>query len=264
VHYLIEHHDMSIQQACKALRLVRSRYYYRESRGDDQPVEDELMRQADQHPSAGFWKMYKALRKKQLLWNHKRVYRVYTALKLNLRRKTKRRLPARVQQPLQQPTAVNKTWSIDFMSDSLHDTRKFRTFNVIDDFNREALAIEIDTCLPALRVIRILNQLVEQRNKPEQIRCDNGPEFISKTFIEWCNQQHIEICYIQPGKPMQNAYIERFNGTYRRAVLDAYIFHSLEQVRTITQEWLYHYNHERPHDALNDCSPVEYRNQLVA
>jgi putative transposase len=144
------------------------------------------------------------------------------------------------------------------MSDVLHDNRKLRTFNAIDDFNRECLCIEIDTSLPALRVTRTLDRLITLRGKPRCIRCDNGPEFISKTFIQWCNDRSIGIQYIQPGRPMQNAYIERFNGTYRRAVLDAYIFYSLDQLRTITWEWINHYNQFRPHDALNDCSPLEY------
>lgn len=255
---------MSIQQACKIMKLPRSRFYYCEHPRQDQHIEQELLRQAEEDVSAGFWKMQKTIRKKQLPWNHKRVHRVYTKLKLNIRRRAKRRLPARVQHPLQQPAGQNQTWSIDFMSDVLHDNRKLRTFNAIDDFNRECLCIEIDTNLPALRVTRILEQLVDRRGKPRQIRCDNGPEFISKTFVQWCNDRNIEISYIQPGRPMQNAYIERFNGTYRRAVLDAYIFHTLDQVRTLTNQWLQFYNHHRPHDALGDCSPLEYLNQTAA
>ncbi len=255
---------MSIQQACKTMELSRSRFYYREQHRDDKPIEQELLRQAEQDCSAGFWKMQKTIRKKHLPWNHKRVHRVYIKLKLNIRRKAKRRLPARVQQPLDQPGAPNQIWSIDFMSDSLQDNRKFRTFNVVDDFNREALTIEIDTSLPALRVVRILDELIEQKGKPQQIRCDNGPEFISKTFSEWGNKHSIHIHYIQPGRPMQNAYIERFNGSYRRAVLDAYIFYTLDQVRTLTTEWMHYYNHERPHDALNDLSPVEFSKHKAA
>lgn len=240
------------------MQLSRSRFYYREHQRDDSQIEQELLRQAQTDVSAGFWKMQKTIRKKHLQWNHKRVHRVYLKLKLNIRRRAKRRLPARVQQPLQQPAEKNQTWSLDFMSDVLHDNRKLRTFNALDDFNRECLCIKIDTSLTALRVTSILEQLVDLRGKPRQIRCDNGPEFISKTFVQWCNDRSIEIQYIQPGKPMQNAYIERFNGTYRRAVLDAYIFYSLDQVRTLTEEWIDHYNHHRPHDALNDCTPKEY------
>jgi putative transposase len=208
--------------------------------------------------------MQKTIRRKALPWNHKRVHRVYTKLKLNIRRKAKRRLPARVKQPLEVINRSNHTWSIDFMTDTLHSSRKFRTFNVIDDFNRECLAVEVDTSLPSLRVTRVLKQIIEHRGKPERIRCDNGPEFISETFVEWCNHNNIEISYIQGGKPMQNAYIERFNGSYRRAVLDAYIFHSLDEVRDLTQQWVDHYNMHRPHDALGDKTPAEYLNSLAA
>lgn len=255
---------MSIQQACKTVKLPRSRYYYREHPRDDTAVEQELLSHANDDVSAGFWKMQKMIRKKELVWNPKRVHRVYCKLKLNIRRRAKRRLPARVKQPLQQPSAANQTWSIDFMSDALHDNRKLRTFNVLDDYNRECLCIEIDTSLPTLRITRMLGQLTEQRGKPQTIRCDNGPEFISKTFVDWCNHRNIEISYIQPGRPMQNSYIERFNGSYRRAVLDAYIFHTLDQVRELTEEWVHRYNHVRPHDSLGDLSPIEFLNHNAA
>lgn len=255
---------MSIQQACKTMKLLRSRFYYREHLHDDSPVEQELLGHAADDVSAGFWKMQKLIRKKKLGWNHKRVHRVYCKLKLNIRRRAKRRLPARVKQPLQQAGAENQTWSIDFMSDVLQDNRKLRTFNVLDDYNRQCLGIEIDTSLPALRITRVLQQLIDKRGKPQCIRCDNGPEFISKTFVEWCNQRSIQISYIQPGKPMQNSYIERFNGSYRRAVLDAYIFHTLDQVRQLTEEWIHRYNHVRPHDSLGDLSPIEFTNQNAA
>src|SRR5258707_15746145 len=143
-----------------------------------------------------------------IIWNHNRVYRVYTQMRLNIRRRAKRRLPARIREALFIPERPNEVWSIDFMSDALVDGRKFRVLNVIDDFNRESLAIEVDTSLPSRRVIRVLERLASQRGKPANIRCDNGPEFISHKLEEWCNGKKITIQFIQPGKPMQNAYIE--------------------------------------------------------
>lgn len=179
-------------------------------------------------------------------------------MKLNIRRRAKKRLPARVKQPLVIPTSPNETWSIDFMSDALVDGRKFRLFNVLDDYNRESLAIEVDTSLPSLRVRRVLNRLINERSKPSIIRVDNGPEFISHILQQWCEENNILLLFIQPGKPMQNAYIERKNGSIRRELLNTYLFYSLAEVRTMTEEWRYDYNNERPHKALGYLSPVRY------
>ena len=172
------------------------------------------------------------------VWNHKRIRRVYRTLSLHLKRKPKKRLPARVAQTLAMPEQRNQTWSLDFMSDSLSNGRAFRTLNVIDDFNREALWIEVDTSLPAERVVRVLEQLLDWQGKPARIRMDNGPELISLRLESWAQQKQIELLHIQPGKPAQNAYIERFNRTYREEVLDAYLFDNLQEVRYITERWL--------------------------
>ena len=174
-----------------------------------------------------------------------------------MKRKGKRRLPARILQPLEVVNAMNVSWSMDFMSDALQSGRKLRTFNLIDDFNREALAIEIDTSLPAERVIRVLDQVVQWRGKPKRIRVDNGPVFISTKLSLWCEDRGIQLQFIQPGKPTQNAYIERFNGSFRKDILDAYLFENLHQVRMLTEEWMEDYNYERPHDALGGRSPAD-------
>lgn len=184
-------------------------------------------------------------------------------MKLNIRRRSKKRLPERVKQPLVVPTAPNQMWSIDFMSDSMVDGRKFRLLNVIDDFNRESLAIEVDTSLPSLRVIRVLEKLIAERGCPANIRCDNGPEFISHKLQDWCNNENrkITLQFIQPGRPMQNAYIERKNGSMRRELLNAYLFNSLAEVRAMSEEWRTDYNTERPHKSLGYLSPLKYAEQ---
>jgi len=182
-------------------------------------------------------------------------------MKLNIRRRAKKRLPERIKQALMVPTAPNQVWSIDFMQDRLTDSRKFRLLNIIDDFNRESLAVEVDTSLPTLRVIRVLERLVSQRGKPANIRCDNGPEFISHKLKDWCNGKEITIQFIQPGKPMQNAYIERKNGSMRRELLNAYLFNSLAEVRYLSEEWRFDYNEERPHKSLGYKSPLKYVEQ---
>ena len=211
----------------------------------------------DKRPMDGFWKMYERIRKERLVWNHKRIHRVYKLLKLNIKRKGKRRLPARILKPLEAAAQVNLNWSMDFMSDALQSGRKFRTFNLIDDYNREALAIEVDFSLPAERIIRVLDQVTEWRGKPKNIRTYNGPEFISGALALWCEEKGITQQFIQPGKPTQNAYIERFNGSFRRDVLDGYLFENIQQVRMLAEEWMEDYNCHRPHDALNGRSPMD-------
>lgn len=190
--------------------------------------------------------------------NHKKLYRIYTSMKLNIRRRAKKRLPARVKQQLFHPSELNEVWSIDFMNDSLWDGRKIRLLNIIDDFNREVLTIETDTSLPTLRVIKSLQELSEHRGLPKFIRVDNGPEFISDRLDSWCKLNKIQLIFIQPGEPTQNAYIERFNGTFRRDVLNAYVFKTIKEVREVTEEWMFDYNNNRPHSALNNKTPAEY------
>jgi len=177
---------------------------------------------------------------------------------LNLHRKPKKRLAPRTAQALVVPAYSNRTWSLDFMSDSLAHGRTFRTLNVIDDFNREALWIEVDTSLPAGRVVQVLEMLLLERKAPQQIRMDNGPELISQRLENWAKEKHIELIHIQPSKPAQNTYIERFNRTFREDVLDAYLFDDLEEVRSITEHWLEDYNAICPHEALQGLSPRQF------
>ncbi len=212
------------------------------------------------HAAIGFWQCCYRLWNKDYHWNHKRIYRVYTDLKLNIRRRAKKRLPVRVKQPLSVPTAPNQVWSIDFMSDSLADGRMFRLLNIIDDFNRESLAMEVDTSLPSLRVIRVLTRLIAERGCPANIRCDNGPEFISHKLEEWCNHEsrRISLQFIQPGRPMQNSYVERKNGSIRRELLNTYLFSSLDEVRILSEEWRLDYNTERPNKALGYLPSIKY------
>jgi putative transposase len=237
----VRERKIPLSRACKIVSLPRSQYYYHSTK-DGQEVIEALQDLAFQHPNYGFRKLFAYLRRAGKAWNHKKVYRVYKLLKLNKKRKVKRRLPARVKHPLEKQMAVNKSWSMDFMSDSMAGDIKFRTFNVIDDCSREALAIEVDTCLSSKRIIRTLNRAIELHGKPTAVRVDNGPEFTSNDFDLWAKENGITIQYIQPGKPMQNGYIERFNRVYREAVLDAYLFFDLYQVKQLTAEWMEEYN----------------------
>lgn len=261
VDLLVSEQQCSVSKACAIVQLPRSSYQYVKQPKDDRQIQEALTVLVSKHPAIGFWQSYYRLRNRGDQWNHKRVRRVYRAMKLNIRRRAKKRLPARVKQPLVIPVAANQTWSIDFMSDALTDGRKFRLLNVLDDYNRESLAIEVDTSLPSLRVQRVLNRLINERGKPSLIRVDNGPEFISHTLQQWCEDQDIILQFIQPGKPMQNAYIERKNGSIRRELLNAYLFYSLAEVRVMAEQWRQDYNHERPHKSLGYLSPVKYAEQ---
>ena len=241
--------------------ISRTTCQYKSKPKDDSQLQEALTALTTKHAAIGFWQCYYRLRNKGCPYNHKKIYRVYTEMKLNIRRRAKRRLPQRVKQPLSVPDGPNQVWSIDFMSDSLADGKKFRLLNIMDDFNRESLAIEVDTSLPSLRVIRTLVRIIDQRGKPANIRTDNGPEFISHQLQQWCEENQITLQYIQPGRPMQNAYIERKNGSLRRELLNAYLFHNLADVRTKCHEWKEDYNTERPHQALGYQSPEKYAEQ---
>jgi len=209
----------------------------------------------------GFGLCFDWLRTQGRSWNRKRVWRVYCRLHLNRPRRAKRRLPPIARQPLVAPTTRNQIWAIDYMQDALYNGRAFRTLNVIDESNREGLAIEVDTSLPAARLIRVMEQLAELRGLPRAIRLDNGPELRSQAFTEWCAAHRIELRFIQPASPAQNAFVERFNRTYRHEILDAYVFDDLEQVRLISEGWLQLYNEERPHRALGRLPPRRFAEQ---
>ena len=248
---------MSIRRACKIVGMSRSSYQYEPVIKDDSEIIYILHELIDKHPSIGFWKSFKRIRRQGHTWNHKRVYRVYTQLKLNIRRRSRKRLPAREKQNLFQPEHINQVWSLDFMHDRLWDGRRFRMLNIIDDFNREVLAMEIDTSLPSLRVIRVLERIGLERAFPQMIRVDNGPEFISDRLDSWCKDKKIQLIFIQPGRPMQNGYVERLNGSIRRDLLNAYIFKTLNEVREMATNWKDDYNNHRPHDSLGDRSPSD-------
>lgn len=251
-------HGYSLARACKLINLSRSLYYYIPAK-DDGEVMAKLLQLSDAKPMEGQDKMYARIRSEGLPWNHKRVSRVYKLLGMNKKKRTRKRLPARTKQPLEVPPAPNKTWSMDFMHDTLMNGRKFRTLNIIDDYNREALRIEPYFSIGSALVVKILQRLILERGKPEAIRMDNGPEFIASALKDWCAEKQIDTRHIQPGKPSQNGYIERFNRSYRQDVLDAYLFEDLTQVRVLTEQFVEDYNHHRPHESLDHMSPVRYK-----
>ncbi len=253
---------MSIRHACQAFEVSQTCYRYQAKASEENvQIADWLVRLTTTYRDWGFGLCFLHLRNvKGFGWNHKRVYRIYRELELNLRIKPKKRLVRERPEPLSVPEAINQVWSMDFMHDQLADGRSFRLFNVLDDFNREGLGIEVDLSLPSARVIRSLDQIIDWRGKPNAIRCDNGPEYISGALLAWAQQRGIRIEHIQPGKPQQNAYVERYNRTVRYAWLATTLFDTIEQVQDKATRWLWTYNHERPNMALG--AEVEFSRTL--
>ena len=256
----VSEHRLPIQRACRIVGLSRTAFYRvpKSSVERDDAVISVLSGMVAKRPRWGFWKCYDRMRIEGHLWNHKRVHRVYCALRLNLPRRTKRRLPTRQPLPLEAPGVLNRIWSLDFMHDALYDGRRFRTLNVLDDGNRQALGIEVATSIPSQRAIRVMDQLIDLHGKPAALRLDNGSELTAHAFVDWAKDRQIDLRFIAPGKPNQNAFIERFNKTYRTEVLNAYVFESVEQVQQITEDWLTEYNEQRPHDSLGRVPPLTY------
>jgi putative transposase len=221
-------------------------------------VADELVRLTTTHRTWGFGLCFLSRRNiKHFPWNHKRVYGVSRALELNLRIKPRKRLVRSTPQPLTVPAAINEVWSMDFMHDQLRDGRSFRLFNVLDDFNRECLVIEVGLSLPAARVVRALDQLIEWRGVPKAIRSDNGPDYISETVRQWAISRGIQLEFIQPGQRQQNAYVERYNRTVRYDWLAQTLFDRIEDVQASATRWLWTYNNERPNMALGGIMPAQ-------
>lgn len=259
--FLTEVHARPLSRSCGYLGLSRAAWYVPPL---DWTVRDAeliaaLVKLVEERPSRGFWKCSDQLRKRRPDWNPRRIYRMYKAMRLNLRRAAKRRLPKRERVALYVLRLPDTVWSVDFMSDALACGRRVRTFNVVDDFNREALHIEVDTSINSNRLVRVFEQLKRDHGLPQVLRSDNGPEFLGEAFTQWGKGNGVAIQYIQPGKPNQNAFIERFNRTFREEVLDQHLFARLEDVREAAQWWMIDYNEARPHDALGGMSPDEYR-----
>jgi putative transposase len=250
---------LSIRQACAAFGISQTCYRYQPLlSSENAEIADWLIRLTHNQRAWGFGLCFLYLRNVQGFgWNHKRVYRIYRDLALNLRIKPHKRLVRAVPEPLAVPASPNAMWSMDFMHDQLSDGRSVRLFNVIDDFNREGLRIDVDFSLPAERVIRSLNQIIEWRGQPQSIRCDNGPELISGKLMAWAAQRGIEIAHIQPGNPQQNAYVERYNRTVRHEWLGQYLFANLAEMQDYATRWLWTYNHERPNMGLGGITPKQ-------
>ena len=250
--------EVSYARACKLMCMSRTKkYHISKMEEKDKPIL-EAIREAVSKRRYGRKKVIAKVVNLHPQMGKSRIRRVYVKHGFSLPSKPTKRLRTRKPNPLNTPLEKNKSWHIDFMSDALVNGRKIRTFNAIDAFNRECIGIEIGFSMPSIQVTRILDRWIETHGKPDSIRSDNGPEFISKHFAKWLKSKQISWDPIQPGCPQENAFVERFNKTYRYEILDANILRDLKHSRELTQEWIQEYNHERPHESLGDKTPNQY------
>ena len=252
--------ELSQRRACGLMGMHRATCRYRQRRVDDKGLRTRLRELAEVRRRFGYRRLQVLLAREGWQVNHKRVYRLYVEEKLSLRRKRGRKRSA-VRQPLAEPVTANQVWSVDFMTDALSSGRRFRTLNIVDDYTRECLAIEVDTSLGGMRVVRVLEELKQGRGLPRQIRSDNGPEFLSRAVDQWAYEQGLQWHTIQPGRPMENAYVESFNGRFRDECLNENWFSDLSDAREKIAEWMHDYNRSRPHSALGYRTPAEFAAQ---
>ena len=255
----IQQHGISERRACRLTRFARTSMRRKKEADDENALSDRLLELARSRQRIGYRRLTALLQREGWSVNHKRVYRLYREHGLAMRRR-KRRRGARIDSPPQGKalTKANQRWAMDFVSDTLSSARTFRALTIVDEYTRESPAIEVDTSLPGLRVIRALEQLAETRGLPEEIRVDHGPEFVCRALRSWCEQKRILLRYIDPGRPMQNGHVESFNGRFRDECLNTNWFTSLTLARKIVSAWRVDYNEQRPHSSLQYRTPSEF------
>lgn len=249
---------VSLRRACGLMQISMSSYFYQPKPPADEALRDALKKAAAKRRRWGYRMLTESLRRDGFTDNHKRIYRIYReeGLQVPMRKKRKAAL-WRGEKP--EPSSHrNDRWSMDFMSDQLADGRRIRTLNVVDDHTRECLAIEVDTSLSGHRVCRVLDRLVSERGHPKRIITDNGPEFTSKILDRWAYEHCVELQFIEPGKPVQNAFVESFNGTMRNECLNEHWFLGLEDAQVLIEAWRIDYNTQRPHSSLGGKPPGEF------
>lgn len=259
---MVAEYGVSERRACKLLDLDRSSYRYEPRPDEDTQVRQDLIELARQKPRFGYRRLGALLERRGHKLNHKHLYRIYREEHLAVRR-LKRKHVVRPAAPVANLSKANQEWSMDFVADGLATGRALRIFTLVDSFTRECLALEVDSCLSSRRVTRVLDWVIEQRGAPEAIRCDNGPEFTSRHYLSWCEDRKIRTVHIQPGRPMQNGYVESFNGRFRDECLNAHWFATMADARQKIEAWRYDYNHERPHSSLGYRAPQEFAAELL-
>ena len=255
VAHLREHHAVSERRACSALGVERSVVRHRSRRGDDASIRRRLRDLAGERRRFGYRRLGLLLAREGVRINHKKLRRLYREERLQVRRRGGRKRALGTRRPMQMPTGRNQRWSLDFVSDTASDGRRFRVLCVVDDFTRECLALVADTSLSGARVARELDAIVAKRGLPASVVSDNGTELTSVAILRWSQERDVAWHYIAPGKPMQNAFVESFNGRLRDECLNETIFTSLRHARAVLAAWARDYNEVRPHSALGGLTP---------
>ncbi len=253
----MERHGLSQRHACKLVGLDRSSMRYRCKRPDDSALRQRLRELAAERRRFGYRRLGWMLTREGHAMNHKRLYRLYHEEKLMVRRRGRRKRALGTRAPMTLPTAINQRWSLDFVADALSDGRRFRILCIVDDFSRECLAAVVDTSLGGVRVVRELERLVVERAAPQVVVSDNGTELTSGAVLRWATGR-LEWHYIEPGKPVQNAFIESFNSRLRDECLNEHVFLTLAEARETIERWRHDYNHHRPHSSLGYLAPEEF------
>jgi putative transposase len=255
---------LSQRRACGLILIHRATCRYERRRSEDPRLRERLRELAAARRRFGYRRLQVLLRREGFSVNHKRVYRLYVEEKLGLRRKRGRRRTTAARVPLKLPVRSDEVWTMDFTQDAFASGRKFRTLNLMEGFTRYALRIEVDTSLPGLRVVRVLEELKTRGRKPEAIVIDNGTEFTSQVVDQWAYENQVQLHFITPGRPMENGYMESFNGKFRDECLNENWFLDLADARQKIEEWRCDYNQERPHSALGYLTPAEFVQRSAA
>jgi putative transposase len=255
---IIVERGVSQRRACRLVNLHRSVGRYNALDQNDKPLKEKIISLAHERKRFGYRRIHILLKKEGFKVNHKRVYRLYSESDLKVRRRGGRKRALGSRLPIKQLNSPNERWSLDFVSDALADGRRIRILTIVDDFTRECLKMVVDTSLSGKRVVRELSSLIIHKGVPKAIVSDNGTEFTSHAILKWSQEVDVEWQYIQPGKPMQNGYIESFNGKLRDECLNENWFISLQEAKEIIEKWRFDYNHVRPHSSLNGLSPQQF------
>lgn len=264
VQHVIEIAAVSQRTACRFLGYARSVIRYQTVRPERTVERERLRALADERTRWGYRFLHRLLLREGFRHNWKLTYRLYREEGLHVQRRRRKRRAARIREPRPATEAANQRWSMDFVSDAFSSGRRFRALTIVDDHTRECPAIEVDTSLPATRVIEVLERLRASRGLPQQIVVDNGPEFRSRMLDQWAYARGVQLVFIEPGKPVQNAFVESFNGTFRFECLDAHWFRNPTDARGIVETWRRDYNEVRPHSSLGGRTPAEFAAQQTS